>query len=44
MAVFEGPPADKPEIPVTIKNLDVLDCRRGLDPEKLRRFVEHLRT
>lgn len=43
MAVFEGPPAEKPEIPVTIKNLDVLDCRNGLDLYKLRGFVEHLR-
>lgn len=42
MAVFVGPPPDKPEIPMTIKNVVMLDCRKGLDPEKLRQFVDHL--
>lgn len=42
MAVFEGPPPEKPDIPVTIKNLDVVNCRQGLKPEALRRFVEQL--
>lgn len=44
IAVFEGPPAEKPEIGVESKDLDVLNCRRGLDLEKLRQFVERLRN
>jgi hypothetical protein len=43
MAVFEGPPPEKPDIPVTIKNLDVLNCRQGINPKELQRFVEQLR-
>lgn len=43
MAVFEGPPSEKPKIPVTIKDLEVLPCREGLDPEKLRGFADRLR-
>ena len=43
MAVFEGPPPEKPDIPVTIKNLDVLNCREGINPRELQRFVEQLR-
>jgi TIR domain-containing protein len=43
MAIFECPPPDKSEVPVTIKNLILLDCRQGLDPQKIRQFVDHLR-
>lgn len=43
MAIFQGPPVGKPELLVRIKNLDLLDCRKGLDAQKLRGFVEHLR-
>ena len=43
MAVVEGPPPEKPKVSVTIKNLEFLDCRMGLDHTKLRRFVAQLR-
>jgi hypothetical protein len=43
IAVFEGPPREKPALSVTIRNLDVVNCRDGLDPARLRRFIEQLR-
>lgn len=43
IAVFDLPPPEKPDLAVTIRNLDVVNCRGGLDPEQLRRFVEQLR-
>lgn len=47
MAVFEGPPSDKVELGVTIKSLEMINCREGVDPERLReslrQFVARLR-
>jgi hypothetical protein len=43
MAVVDGPPSEKPEISVTMRNLAVLACRDGLDHDELRRFVDQLR-
>ncbi|HEX3478140.1 MAG TPA: toll/interleukin-1 receptor domain-containing protein, partial [Kofleriaceae bacterium] len=44
MAVVDGPPSEKPEISVRMRNLAVLPCRDGLDHDKLRRFVDQLRV
>ncbi len=43
MAVFEGPPPERPDIPVTIRHLGVVNCRQGINPQELQRFVEQLR-
>jgi hypothetical protein len=43
LAVFDGPPPNKPEIPVNIKNLVMVDCRKGIDRDVVRKFVTNLR-
>lgn len=42
-ALLEGPPEGKPEHGLVSRNLMLLDCRRGLSPDPLKRFVETLR-
>jgi len=41
LAVFQGPPPDdKGDLDIEIKNLVTLDCRRGVDPSTLMKFVD----
>jgi hypothetical protein len=43
LAVFQGPPPDdKGDLGVEISNLVTLDCRRGIDPSALKKFVDTL--
>lgn len=45
-ALLEGPPEEKPDLGLSARslgNLMLLDCRRGLSPAPLKRFVETLR-
>jgi hypothetical protein len=39
LAIFEGPPPEKPEVNASIKNLVTLDCRQGIDAAKITEFV-----
>jgi hypothetical protein len=43
LAVFQGPPPDdKGDLGVEISNLVTLDCRHGIDPSTLKKFVDTL--
>jgi len=45
-ALLEGPPEDKPDLGLSKRDLSslmLLDCRRGLSTEHIKRFVETLR-
>jgi len=42
LAVFEGPPEDKPELDLKLHNMEVLNCRTGFAPDKLRQFLGRL--
>jgi hypothetical protein len=43
MGVFEGPPPDKVGLDLMLPNLLKLDCRSGMNPATVRRFVASLR-
>lgn len=40
IAIYDGPPPDKPPLPVVAPNLHVLDCRQS--PEELEKFLAQL--
>lgn len=42
-ALLDGPPEQKHDHGLNIRNLMLLDCRRGLSPDQLKPFVESLR-
>lgn len=42
-AVLDGPPEKKPDHEVRSRSLMLLDCRRGVTPDPLKRFVDTLR-
>lgn len=42
-ALLDGPLEQKPDHGLNIRNLMLLDCRRGLSPDQLKPFVESLR-
>jgi hypothetical protein len=42
LAIFEGPPSEKPGLAAAIPQLMTLNCRNGVDPNMLRQFVETL--
>lgn len=42
-ALLDGPPAEKPDHDVRSRSLMLLDCRRGVTPDPLKRFVDTLR-
>jgi TIR domain len=42
LAIFEGPPSEKPNLAVAIPQLVTLNCRNGVDPNTLRLFVATL--
>lgn len=44
MAIFKGPPPEKPDIAAAIPELIMLDCRNGVDRDEIRKFVDRLRT
>jgi len=41
-AVYQGPPADREELPIYFENVLVVDGRKGFDPQKLEGFLERL--
>ena len=43
-ALLDGPPHPKPDAGLRSPNLLLLECRRGIDPNELERFVYALRT
>jgi hypothetical protein len=44
LAIYEGPPPqEKGDLGINIRDLRVLDCREGLDKEKLREFLGSIR-
>jgi hypothetical protein len=43
-ALLDGPPHPKPDVGLSSPNLLLLECRRGIDPNELERFVYALRT
>lgn len=42
IVVLDGPPSDKPDVPRTAVDLNIVKCRDGVDPEQLRPFVSRL--
>lgn len=39
LAVYEGPPPEKQELGMRLPHMSVIDCRGGLEAEKIRAFV-----
>jgi hypothetical protein len=44
LAVYQGPPEEKPPLNLRMHNLRIIDCRRGFDPGELSQFVQSLAT
>ncbi|MGR9105953.1 MAG: toll/interleukin-1 receptor domain-containing protein [Gammaproteobacteria bacterium] len=44
LAVYEGPPEDKPSLGVELPGMLTLNCRRGLEHSALQRFLAALHT
>jgi hypothetical protein len=44
IAIVEGPPPEKSEVPAAIPELSVLNCRNGIEPTVLGEFVERLKA
>lgn len=42
LAVFDGPPVEKPELALASNRLFTVDCRRGLDRTQLQQFLDKL--
>lgn len=42
LAVYEGPPEEKHELPTRMPNLQIIACRQGLDKACLQKFIEPL--
>ena len=39
LAVYEGPPEKKEDLAYYLPNMQMLDCRKGLDQTKLEKFL-----
>jgi hypothetical protein len=44
LAVYEGPPQEKPALDLKLQNLKVINCRRGVGAAELVQFLEGLAT
>jgi serine/threonine protein kinase len=42
LAVYEGPPSEKQRLGMRLPNMHVIDCRRGLQEDKVREFLNEL--
>jgi hypothetical protein len=42
LAVYEGPPSEKQRLGMRLPKMQVIDCRRGLEQDKIRSFLNEL--
>ena len=42
LAVYDGPPEEKPEIPTRMPGLEILSCRQGVDGQRIQEFLAPL--
>jgi hypothetical protein len=43
LAVFEGPPEEKPEVDLKLQKMQTLNCRQGAMEDQLKRFLDSVR-
>jgi hypothetical protein len=43
LAVFEGPPEEKPEVDLKLQRMQTLNCRQGAMEDQLKRFLDSVR-